>query len=49
MMSRYNRQKLKAHDRGQDRHNKGAAWLAKRERLRREVERQRSQRASKQK
>lgn len=32
-MSRYNRRKLKAHDAGCDRHNKGVSHLAKQERL----------------
>lgn len=32
-MRRYNRRKLKAHDSGCDRHNKGVSYLAKQERL----------------
>jgi len=33
MMTRYNRSKLRAHDQGVDRHNKGTSWLKKQERI----------------
>lgn len=33
MARRYNRQKLRSHDAGNDRHNKGVAWSSKQTRL----------------
>lgn len=50
-MSRYTRFKLKAHDRGEDRHNKGVSYLKKQSRLDREhqeaLEAKRRQRGAK--